>query len=686
MKRKYLFLLVLFFLPLILLCQDLETSLPTEFLQDYKITFFEPKDLSRDVFLVSVKTTKPSVFINELKEKKWAIRLEVTKIKKRKPELIESKQVTIYTDILTHFIRQNLDNPNQVMFEVEVYSKLEKTEANVHLIRVDRKEEIIDSYTTNIPERFSDPEKQPLISSIRPAAGKKGDTITVIGSNFGTYIDNILVYFGENTEEEGFIELFERKPLSLSAPDEEKKQELRFHIPTRIKFQNQFAYRKKLYFKIIVGGRPTGLHEIIVLSDNWKLWISLFSLLMLFLLYLGLAYILKKFNFWNMILIDKTTNTYSLSRFQAMLWTVVLLGGYFYIAISNGLLLGNGTIPDFNPSLIGLLSISYIGMIGASGVGNKKPKNEIIETPPSLSNLFTSGGSIDIARLQLFGFTIVGVIIYLYNLITTNPLNGLPDIPTTLLGLMGVSQTGYLGGKVIGDKTVVNMVKPFYVPAKQEGVSIQLIGAGFIKNTKILIDEITEPIETNFVSSTILKVEFPPLYTLGKKNLTILPNDSTSIQIENCFEVIAIEPNEVPANAGCVISVSILGLDDNFKLTVYGDSEEEYECVSIKNTNFGVEVELPPMLTGWKWFSFLNEQTNKTIEIANAIHVYPIDDSFIDSDVEPPEGWEDEQDMPSSEESGGETISFDVKTPETETKTSSRKKKPFNVTEFTINP
>jgi len=188
------------------------------------------------------------------------------------------------------------------------------------------------------------------------------------------------------------------------------------------------------------------------------------------------------------------------------------------------------------------------------------------------------------------------------------------------------------------------------------------------------------------VSSTVLKVELPPLYTLGKKNLTILPNDSTSIQIENCFEVIAIEPNEVPANAGCVISVSILGLDDNFKLTVYGDSEEEYECVSIKNTNFGVEVELPPMLTGWKWFSFLNEQTNKTIEIANAIHVYPIDDSFIDSDVEPPEGWEDEQDMPSSEESGGETISFDVKTPETETKTSSRKKKPFNVTEFTINP
>ena len=686
MKRKYLFLLVLFFLPLILLCQDLETSLPTEVLQDYKITFFEPKDLSRDVFLVSVKTTKPSVFINELKEKKWAIRLEVTKIKKRKPELIESKQVTIYTDILTHFIRQNLDDPNQVMFEVEVYSKLEKTEANVHLIRVDRKEEIIDSYTTNIPERFSDPEKQPLISSIRPAAGKKGDTITVIGSNFGTDIDNILVYFGENTEEEGFIELFERKPLSLSAPDEEKKQELRFHIPTRIKFQNQFAYRKKLYFKITVGGRPTGLHEIIVLSDNWKLWIGLFSLLMLFLLYLGLAYILKKFNFWNMILIDKTTNTYSLSRFQAMLWTVVLLGGYFYIAISNGLLLGNGTIPDFNPSLIGLLSISYIGMIGASGVGNKKPKNEIIETPPSLSNLFTSGGSIDIARLQLFGFTIVGVIIYLYNLITTNPLNGLPDIPTTLLGLMGVSQTGYLGGKVIGDKTVVNMVKPFYVPAKQEGVSIQLIGAGFVKNSKILIDEISEPLETTFVSSTILKVELPPLYTLGKKNLTILPNDSTSIQIENCFEVIAIEPNEVPANAGCVISVSILGLDDNFKLTVYGDSEEEYECVSIKNTNFGVEVELPPMLTGWKWFSFLNEQTNKTIEIANAIHVYPIDDSFIDSDVEPPEGWEDEQDMPSSEESGGETISFDVKTPETETKTSSRKKKPFNVTEFTINP
>jgi hypothetical protein len=711
--------LVLFpmFLAGILISQDDDENLPNPAQdKDYKIMFFEPKDLSRDAFLMSVRTESPDLFINELSQKKWAVRLEVTKYpKKRKrstgEELQPRKQI-VYADIYSSYIKRDHDDPKQVNFEVGVYSKLDQGDATIFLYSVDgRNEMLVDTFIAEIPERNADPGRQPVIEVVTPGAGAKGDIISVVGRNFGSDIDNIVVYLGEKLEDspEGFKELYERKPLYLSPPNEEKKQELRFHIPTRTALSSTFLYRKKHHFKVIVAGRPTGLKELVILSDNWKFWIASLSIFIIILMYFGLAYILKKFNFWDMILIDKTTNTYSLSRFQALIWTVVLLGSYFYIAISNGLLLGNGTIPDFNPSLIGLLSISYVGMIGANGLGNKKPKNEIISVPPQLSNLFSSGGSIDLARLQLFGFTVIGVLIYLYNLVNTNPLNGLPDLPTTLLGLMGVSQSGYLGGKVIGDKVSVNMVRPLYVPARMEGIQLKFLGIGFTKNTKIMLDEIVQPIETNFVSGTALSVNLPPLYGLGMKKVTLIPGDSSSIVIDDCFEVISVEPNEVPANAGCTLLISISKIDENYKAIIHGDSEEEYEAFELRNTNQGVEIDLPPMLPGMKWLTFVHLETEKEIDIEDAFYVYPMDDSFLDPDAGPPEDWdddwgeEDDDDEPSDEggSGGGSTISFDeapvpvetveiVRPVKGNTEAAGRRKSPssatFNVTEFTINP
>ena len=54
----------------------------------------------------------------------------------------------------------------------------------------------------------------------------------------------------------------------------------------------------------------------------------------------------------------------------------------------------------------------------------------------ALSDLFMENGVIDITRLQLLLFTVVAVVVYLYNLYLNNTLNGLPDIPATLHGLL----------------------------------------------------------------------------------------------------------------------------------------------------------------------------------------------------------------------------------------------------------
>ncbi|MCX7997841.1 MAG: IPT/TIG domain-containing protein, partial [Leptospiraceae bacterium] len=367
-KAKWVISLLPLFLVGFLISQE-EKFFSSSTKENYKITYFQPKDLSRDAFLVSVRTRRPDIFLEELKAKppKWRIQVEgVVGIKRKKNsnEIIEKRGI-IYADIYESYIQLDKDDPFLVNFEVILYSKIEPGEANVQLFRIEGEEEnLVANYQIEIPERYSNPGKQPIVYSITPEAGKRGDTITVIGKNFGNDIDDIVLYFGEfiKTEQgEVYREILERKPFYLSSVNEEGNQELKFHIPSRTDLTKDYLYKRNLTLQVNVNGRPSGLLKLVVLTESWKLWLGLFSILILALLYLCLVFVLKKFNFSDMLFIDKTTNTYSLSRFQAFIWTVVLIGGYFYIAICNGLLLGKGVIPDFPPSLIGLLSVSYVG-------------------------------------------------------------------------------------------------------------------------------------------------------------------------------------------------------------------------------------------------------------------------------------------------------------------------------------
>ena len=86
-----------------------------------------------------------------------------------------------------------------------------------------------------------------------------------------------------------------------------------------------------------------------------------------------LALAIKKVNLFPLVFLDKKSNTYSLSKFQAFSWAVVFLGSYFYVGIGSGLVLGKGEIPDFNPSLLGLMVISYGGLLISNKASRKWP-------------------------------------------------------------------------------------------------------------------------------------------------------------------------------------------------------------------------------------------------------------------------------------------------------------------------
>jgi hypothetical protein len=516
----------------------------------YDIEFFSFKDLSNDTYWVSIVSDKPDELIEELNGKKdKKLRIQIGEVK---------------TDIIVDSAVKDHDNPNIINFLVSAYYKIEGGQTQIKLFsRYPNSPEVVEAVLDfKVPPVNDQPGKQPFISSISPEGGTRGDTISIGGNNFGDDIDNLTIVIYEAAKndkgEDTYIEIDEKKPFYLS-PIINEAQELKFNIPLKKDLMKGGQLRKSLKLRLFVSGRPSNFVGLTLLPPTWK-WMSGFLGLVIIILFLISLFLILRglikthqerdmknrggvkrpsiVYFFELMLTDRATNTYSLSKFQAFVWTIASIGSYSYVIISQGLLLRNGKIPDFNPSLVVLMSISYGGLIAAGGLGAKKPKNEIKAKPPELSNLFCEGGNVDLSRLQLFGFTIVSIAAYIYNLALGNPLEGLPDIPPTLLGLMGVSQTGYLGSKAIGKEIAINTVTPNHIEINQPDVQISILGSGFMQGTKILLEGVSSPIETTCKSASELTFIMPKYDKIGKLSMTLLPPSGAPISANVELEIV----------------------------------------------------------------------------------------------------------------------------------------------------
>jgi hypothetical protein len=430
----------------------------------------------------------------------------------------------------------------------------------------------------NIPDPLLDAGKQPEVLKVDPAGGFERAAIKVTGKNFGKTMDNIFITLGDLSH---LVD-----PTYLSE-EKDGEQELVFSIPTKREGKDILGAHNlyhRVPFSVTVNNRlttwgfvnvihPTGLWKIaglslavvIILLAPFLTLLSLtFTVIAILLLGLALGFSLSSDYWWSSavvfcilslsltawtwknrtalepitrtLFIDKDSNSYSLSKFQAFSWTVVLIGTYLYFCIGRGLFLGKGVIPDFNSSLLGLMSISYGGLLISRGITNKLPKNDLTSTPPRFSDLITEGGSISIVRLQLLGFTFAAIIVFLYYVSDTDVFSrGLPDIPPTLNGLLAISVAGYLGGKVVGD-AAVNIILPRRARA---GETLKIFGSGFVDKTKILIQDESQPCDVKFFSSTSIEVPLPTtLNPPGMKQLLFVPPSGSSFVINSAFELI----------------------------------------------------------------------------------------------------------------------------------------------------
>lgn len=324
----------------------------------------------------------------------------------------------------------------------------------------------------NVPSRHSEIDSQPLINKVFPRGGEPGDTLTIIGKNFSKDLDSIVIVVIDEKLDESHIlkekDLEYIQPVYLgSLSDKNTKEilnEVKFTLPFTIQeeqkmkdwtFLEKYILGKTVKMYLVVNYRPSPVVNFTIVPPRWKLTAFGITMILILILFYTLVRILKTWNFIPLIILEAGTNKYSLSKFQSFLWTTIGVGSYFYIAVCQGIILREGKLPEFSYTLLLLMGISYSGLLASNYISDRSDVKEKSLHSPSFKDLFCKeNGEVDMPRLQLFAFTIVAIILYIFNLFWSNALEGLPAVPESLHALLVTSQGGYLGGKYINEKTI----------------------------------------------------------------------------------------------------------------------------------------------------------------------------------------------------------------------------------------
>jgi hypothetical protein len=230
------------------------------------------------------------------------------------------------------------------------------------------------------------------------------------------------------------------------------------------------------------------------------------------------------------LIIDGETQTYSLSKFQFLLWTFATIYGYTYLWFAHTWVQGLPGLPDIAGQFPWAISLSagtaVASQISTRVVGTKGggPLN------PQLSDLISAGGVVAPGRLQFFSWTLVAIAAYLSSILASDPctVQTLPMIPPNLLIVSGLSSLAYLGARAVSSPgPVVASVsyKPLPppaagaadAPATPPAGTLTLLGSGFSKLAVVVLvmDPASIPGPANEAPSNL------PQLDMSKSDVTV---------------------------------------------------------------------------------------------------------------------------------------------------------------------
>jgi hypothetical protein len=207
------------------------------------------------------------------------------------------------------------------------------------------------------------------------------------------------------------------------------------------------------------------------LPPSLRLWVWIGTLVLLTIFILAIGFVTS--GSWFGVLIDGRRKM-SLSRFQTVLWTVLILSAFQAAALTNIQLVSNPTDAltiNIPPEILEILGISLTSLVGKSVILTyfKDPtqvdKNPVSENPadrPGWNDMFkgddkANADFVDLSKVQMFFFTLVLVLVYGVALASMfmvvdpkhSAITALPALTPSMVWLLGISQGGYLGSKAI---------------------------------------------------------------------------------------------------------------------------------------------------------------------------------------------------------------------------------------------
>lgn len=262
-------------------------------------------------------------------------------------------------------------------------------------------------------------------------------------------------------------------------------------------------FQGPLAVKLRIGDKFSQPFNIIVSRmDRWEVCASA---AVVTIIVFGLPIILigriptmnRKYTTAQVLLLDQETNTYSLSKFQFLLWTLVALFGYVFLTIAKSLVQGTVAFSDLPGNLPGIIAISAATGVLAPGVTAVRGAKGAGPDLPTPADLVTVGGVVVAERFQFFVWTIIGAGTFLFLILSTDPatIQDLPSIPERFLEVMGLSSFGYLAGKLLRKpgpiidsiSATVTPVTPIASPPASK-LTVKIVGRKLSKSARFTID------------------------------------------------------------------------------------------------------------------------------------------------------------------------------------------------------
>jgi hypothetical protein len=194
---------------------------------------------------------------------------------------------------------------------------------------------------------------------------------------------------------------------------------------------------------------------VVGVSTGWKWLAVLIGLGVLSIIGLGAA-VFTKGQLSNVI--DGADGRASTSKFQWLAWLAIVVFGYTVLWVLRAKQGDWSAISNVPVNVLTVLGFSTGTAAAAKGITTGYVQSGRLVQPPAGGGakgglVQDDSGAPDLGKLQIMAFTLIATGIYLATLIhqiVSNPvITTLPNIDSSLLVLMGISQGGYLANKLV---------------------------------------------------------------------------------------------------------------------------------------------------------------------------------------------------------------------------------------------